>query len=51
MTGKIGDEVSEAAEAATIMGRIGTFFKTLGAIGFVVAIISGIIEAIVGAEQ
>lgn len=33
------------------MGRVGTFFKILGAIGFVVTVIAGVIEAIVGAGQ
>ena len=49
--GKAGEKVSEAVEAATIMGRIGTFFKLLSAIGFVISTISEVIEAIEGAKQ
>ena len=33
------------------MGRIGTFFKVLGAVGLVITIIAGVIELVEGAEQ
>ena len=33
------------------MGRLGTFFKVLGAVGLVITIIAGIIELVEGAEQ
>ena len=33
------------------MGRIGTFFKVLGAVGLLITIIAGVIELVEGAEQ
>ena len=44
----MGEEVSKAA---IWMGRLGTFFKVLGAVGLVITIIAGIIELVEGAEQ
>ena len=35
----------------TWLGRIGTFFKVLGAVGLVISIIAALIEIIEGAEQ
>ncbi|KAM5536988.1 hypothetical protein V8D89_009317 [Ganoderma adspersum] len=46
--GEVGEEVSKAA---IWMGRLGTFFKVLGAVGLVITIIAGIIELVEGAEQ
>ncbi|KAM5536991.1 hypothetical protein V8D89_009320 [Ganoderma adspersum] len=46
--GEVGEEVSKAA---IWLGRIGTFFKVLGAVGLVVTLIAGLIELVEGAEQ
>ena len=46
--GEVSEEVSKAA---IWLGRIGTFFKVLGAVGLVVTLIAGLIELVEGAEQ
>ena len=47
----MGEAGEEAVRAASMAARIGTFFKVLGVVGFVVTIISGIIELVQGEEQ
>ena len=49
--GDASEAGQEAAKAATMMGRIGTFFKVLGGVGLVITLIAGIIEIAQGAEQ
>jgi preprotein translocase subunit Sss1 len=41
----------EMEEAASMMSKIGTLFKILGAVGFVVTIICALIEVVEGEEQ
>ncbi|KAL4246951.1 hypothetical protein ABKN59_007693 [Abortiporus biennis] len=49
--GVAGEAGVEVQEAASLMKRVGTALKVLGAIGFVVTIIVGIVEIVQGAEQ
>ena len=50
-TGLVGEGSEELAESVSILSKVGTFFKILGAVGLVVTLITGIIEAVEGAEQ
>ncbi|KAL0570072.1 hypothetical protein V5O48_011890 [Marasmius crinis-equi] len=49
--GEVGESGAEIAQGVRWMGRVGTFLKWLGVVGFVLTIVVGIIEAIEGAEQ
>jgi hypothetical protein len=46
--GEVGEEVAETLSFASALG---TFFKVLGGIGFVVTLVVGIVEIVEGAEQ
>ena len=41
----------EVSRAMTWLGRLGTFFKVLGAVGLVISVVAGVIELVQGAEQ
>ncbi|KAF9224618.1 hypothetical protein BS17DRAFT_780165 [Gyrodon lividus] len=49
--GEVGEAGAEIAEAASLMSKVGTFCKVLGALGFIITIISGILQAMEEAEQ
>ncbi|KAH8797304.1 hypothetical protein DL96DRAFT_1788065 [Flagelloscypha sp. PMI_526] len=49
--GVVGDAAQEVSRAATMMGRVATFFKVVGALGFVVTLVVGIVEIVEGAKQ
>jgi hypothetical protein len=46
--GEVGEEVAETLSFASALG---TFFKVLGGVGFVVTLVVGIVEVVEGAEQ
>ncbi|KAI1791438.1 hypothetical protein LXA43DRAFT_1094580 [Ganoderma leucocontextum] len=48
---EVGEAGEEVTKALTWMGRLGNFFKVLGAVGFVVTLVAGVIELVQGAEQ
>ena len=49
--GVAGEAGAEVSRCVRWLGRLGTFFKWLGAVGFVLSIVVGIIEVIEGEEQ
>ncbi|PIL25613.1 hypothetical protein GSI_11362 [Ganoderma sinense ZZ0214-1] len=46
-----GEAGVEVSKSMVWLGRLGTFFKVLGAVGLVITIIAGIIELVEGEEQ
>jgi hypothetical protein len=49
--GEVGEGGEVVGEAVSFASKLGTFFKVLGGIGFVITLIVGIVEIVEGAEQ